>query len=57
MPKYEEVSYKGYTVLACVTEEGHILERIYSTDPSDFLNPELQPGMLLENSLIKKNNQ
>lgn len=56
-PQYEEVTYKGHTLLACVTEEGYKVERVYSTDPNDFLAPDIQPGMLLENSLIKKNNQ
>lgn len=56
-PIYEEVNYMGYDVLAYQSEAGYILERIYSTNPTDFLVPSLQPGTLLQNSLIKKNNQ
>lgn len=55
--KYETLLYKGYDILACQTEKGYILERLFSTDPGDFLIPDLQPGNVLENSLIKKNNQ
>ncbi|MGL4344821.1 MAG: YlzJ-like family protein [Cellulosilyticaceae bacterium] len=54
---YEMLEYQGKQVLACVTEEGYVLERLYSSDPSDYLNNNLQPGSLLENSLIKKNIQ
>lgn len=57
MPVYEQINYRGYEILACQTEQGYILERLYSTNPTDFLVPSLQPGTLLENSLIKKNNQ
>lgn len=51
--EYVELNYNGMDVLACKTPEGYILERIYSTDPKDFLNEHLQPGTLLENALIK----
>lgn len=55
--KYEMLEYQGKQVLACVTPEGYVMERLYSSDPSDYLNDSLQPGILLENSLIKKNIQ
>ena len=51
--EYVEVNYNGMEVLACKTPEGYVLERIYSTDPKDYLNQQLQPGTLLENALIK----
>lgn len=51
--EYVELNYNGMDVLACKTSDGYILERIYSTDPKDFLNENLQPGILLENALIK----
>ena len=51
---YNILDYKGYQVLACKTENGYILDRIYSSNPSDFLDDSLQPGILLENNLINK---
>lgn len=51
---YEQIEYNGYNVLACKTAQGYILERIYSTNPSDFLNSTMQPGTLLENRLINR---
>lgn len=52
--EYVQIEYAGFEVLACKTTEGYILERIYSTNPRDYLNPNLQPGKILENSLIKQ---
>lgn len=54
---YETINYQGKQVLACVTPQGYVLERLYSTDPLDYLDNTLQPGTLLDNSLIKKNIQ
>lgn len=51
--EYVELNYNGLNVLACKTAQGYVLERIYSTDPKDFSNINLQPGTLLENALIK----
>jgi len=55
--EYTQLEYMGYEVLACKTEAGYVLERVYSTNPQDFLKPELQPGKLLENALIKQSGQ
>lgn len=52
--EYEQIEYNGIEVLACKTAEGYILERIYSTNPQDFLRGDMQPGKLLENALIKQ---
>lgn len=52
--EYVELEYNGYCILACKTKEGYILERIFSTDPKDYLREDLKPGKLLENSLIKQ---
>lgn len=52
--EYEQVEYNGFEVLACKTPEGYVLERLYSTNPQDFLRADLQPGKLLENALIKQ---
>ena len=49
---YLELEYEGKHVLACQTESGYILERIYSTDPQDYIN--LLPGTRLEEALINK---
>ena len=51
---YEDVFYKGQQVLACKTEYGYVLERIYSTDPKDYMNDDFMPGIILENSSINK---
>ncbi len=50
--QYVEMEYNGIQVLACQTEEGYVLERIYSSDPKDFIN--LMPGDYLEEHLINK---
>ncbi len=52
--EYAELDYNGYSVLACKTCEGYVLERIFSTDPKDYLREDLKPGKLLENNLIKQ---
>ncbi|MEG0014498.1 MAG: YlzJ-like family protein [Cellulosilyticaceae bacterium] len=51
---YNQIEYNGYNVLACKTEQGYVLERIYSTNPSDFLKSDMQPGAILENRLINR---
>lgn len=55
--EYEQIEYNGFEVLACKTPEGYVLERLYSTNPHDFLRADLQPGKLLENALIKQASQ
>ncbi|MDO5567545.1 MAG: YlzJ-like family protein [Planctomycetia bacterium] len=55
--EYEQIEYNGFEVLACKTPGGYILERLYSTNPQDFLREDLQPGKLLENALIKQASQ
>lgn len=52
--EYVELDYNGYNVLACKTDEGYVLERIYSTNPKHYLREDLKPGKLLENNLIKQ---
>ncbi len=49
-PIYTELSYKGVNLLVCETEGGQVVERIYSTNPQDFLNPIISPGVVLENT-------
>ena len=51
--EYEEIEYNGCKVLACKTDVGYVLERIYSTNPKDFLSKDIYPGKILENALIK----
>lgn len=53
-PEYQVLDYNGIEVLACKTENGYVLDRIYSSNPSDFLIDSLQPGTLLQNNLINK---
>ena len=49
---YEEITYKDQLVLVKTIDGVQTLERLYSTNPFDFLNPELQPGTILQNPLI-----
>ena len=49
---YEEITYKDQLVLIKTIDGVQILERLYSTNPLDYLNPELQPGTILQNPLI-----
>lgn len=52
--KYEEITYKNQLILTKIVGDTQTIERIYSTDPKDYLNPELQPGTILENPLINR---
>jgi len=49
---YEEITYKNQLMLIKTIDGVKIVERLYSTNPLDYLNPELQPGTILENPLI-----
>jgi len=52
--QYEEIMYKNQLVLAKTVDNIQTIERIYSTNPKDYLIPELQPGTILENPLINR---
>lgn len=52
--QYEEMMYKDKHILIKNIDGIQILERLYSTDPYDYLNPEFQPGTILQNPLINK---
>lgn len=52
--KYEEVTYKNQLILTKTMGDIQTIERIYSTNPLDYLNPELQPGTILQNPLINR---
>ncbi len=44
-PKREEIVWQGKTVQVLVDEKGQkIIERLYSSDPADFLQKNWQPG-------------
>ena len=49
---YEEITYKNQLMLIKTIDGVKMIERLYSTNPIDYLNPELQPGKILENPLI-----
>lgn len=51
--EYVQMDYDGIEVLAYKTPEGYQLERIFSTNPKDYLREDLAPGKLLQNALIK----
>ncbi|KAB2954334.1 hypothetical protein F9B85_01190 [Heliorestis acidaminivorans] len=45
VPEMSNITYKGKSVMGYKKEDGHYeLTRILSTDPQDFLDPQLQPG-------------
>lgn len=52
-PEYEEISLsRGLTLLVEKTESNEIkIRKIVSTDPQDYLRPELQPGSILKNDI------
>lgn len=52
--KYEEIMYNNQLVLTKIVDEIQTIERIYSTNPKDYLDPKLQPGTILTNPLINK---
>ncbi|PHV70645.1 hypothetical protein CS063_08920 [Sporanaerobium hydrogeniformans] len=52
--EYVEIDYEGYRLLACKTQDGYVVERLYSTNPKDYLKQNLYPGQLLQNNLIKQ---
>lgn len=49
---YEEIIYKDQLILTKNIDGIRVVERIYSSNPLDFLDPHLQPGAILQNSLI-----
>lgn len=49
---YEEITYQDQLMLIKTIDGVKIIERLYSTNPVDYLNPALQPGAILENPLI-----
>lgn len=53
--KYQEIIYKDQLILTRIVGDIQMIERIYSTNPGDYLDPKLQPGTILQNPLI--NNQ
>ncbi|NLI89829.1 MAG: hypothetical protein GX366_05420 [Epulopiscium sp.] len=50
--EYQEVIYKNQLLLTRTINGTQTIERLYSTNPEDFLNPDFQPGTILENPLI-----
>ena len=50
--RYEEIMYKDQLILTKIVDHVQTIERLYSTNPSDYLNPKLQPGTILQNPLI-----
>lgn len=45
---YEEINYSGTMLITEILSPGQYrIVRIMSTDPQDFLRPELQPGTVL----------
>lgn len=50
--KYEEITYKGQLILTKTVGDVQTIERLYSTNPLDYLNSQLQPGTIVTNPLI-----
>ena len=46
--KYEEIEYNGKKVIAKILENGdYVIERLISTDVSDYVNENLMPGNII----------
>jgi len=51
---YSEMNVDGIMVQVSQNNNADIhVERIISTNPSDYLNPKFQPGCIIQNSLNK----
>ena len=50
---YREVEYKGEHVEVVQYGDRIVLNRLYSTDPKKYLNPEFEMGKEIRNSEIK----
>ncbi|WP_018660165.1 YlzJ-like family protein [Heyndrickxia acidiproducens] len=48
--KFEAVQYQGVPILAEQMEEGYRIVRILSSNPYDFLHPDLAPGNVISHS-------
>ncbi len=44
----KEIEYQGIKLQVEPSEDKYKVVRIISTDPEHFINPEIQPGMILE---------
>jgi hypothetical protein len=48
----KEINYKGVMMqVEVINERDYKIMRIISSDPNDYLNPELQPGKIIKNFL------
>lgn len=48
-PDYQEIKYKGVPMLVEGTEYGRKrIVKLLSTDPFDYLKPEMTPGSIIE---------
>lgn len=52
--EYKEIIYQGQLILTKTVGNVQTIERLYSTNPVDYLNQQLQPGTILENPLINR---
>lgn len=49
----KEINYQGKNLQVEMLENGQYrIARILSSNPQDFLNPELQPGTILRNEIL-----
>jgi hypothetical protein len=46
--EFQEIEYKGITMLVSPEKQMYRIQRVISTDPQDYINPDLQPGNLIK---------
>lgn len=53
---YREVHYKGYLVQLMKSQDGYYrIKRLLCTSPRAFLDPDLQPGAIVSDSIAGRN--
>jgi hypothetical protein len=46
--EFQEIEYKGITMLVSPEQQMYRIQRVISTDPQDYINPDFQPGNLIK---------
>ncbi|MBS3968811.1 MAG: YlzJ-like family protein [Clostridia bacterium] len=52
--EFKEINYQGRKLQVEMLENGQYrIARILSSSPQDFLDPKLQPGIILQNEILE----
>ena len=52
--EFKEINYQGKKLQVEMLESGQYrIVRILSSSPQDFLDPKLQPGLILQNEILE----